>query len=268
MNKQLLPFVLIGAILVATTVVAPDLPSLKACGCGYSYPTYTQPSYVYVDRVVPVAYPVPFTVAVPVVSYLWNGGYGIPGYSPVFNAQPATGMGTVQVPQAPTVAQAPARVDRGAPATAAPQVSVFAKLTTADLDYLISRITQRLTEQAKENGNGQSPPNSPPPPVPQDNKPQGRTQFSDGDVLRVLTAKNGAQQKSCADCHTGATAQGGMRIFDSPGVYAQNVNWAKVWDAADAGRMPKEAQSNKNAVLSDEACDILRWKLGVANAVS
>lgn len=268
MRKQLLTYAAIVLALVTTMFIAPALPDVKASGrifghgCGsYCQPTYySQPEYIYVDRVIPVAYPVPFTVAVPVVSYLWNGGYGLPGYSPVYQAQPANGGVQVQVPQMQQpVAQSSGN---GTKDTGAPRTSALLQLTDVELDYLISRIEQRLAVRAKD---GQQPPaTSPPPSVPQE-KGSRPTSYSDSDVVRVLSIKLGATQKSCMDCHTGASSKSSVKIFDSPGVLNQKANWAKIWDAADAGRMPKEAQTNRNAVLSDADCEVLRWKMMQSN---
>lgn len=261
MKKQLLICGAIVIALVSAMILAPPPADGWVAGCrsyGSCYqPTYyySQPEYIYVDRIIPVAYPVPFTVAVPVVSYLWNGGYGVPGYSPVYGAQPANGAPTVQVPQ-----QQPAPMPQnGTNGNGAPRTPALLQLTDAELDYLIGRIEERLTARAK-NGNGQQQPTTPPPPVPQE-KGSRPIIYSDNDVVRVLSTKVGKDSKSCMDCHAGTSHKGGMKIFNSPGVLNQGVNWSKIWDAADSGRMPKEAQTNKAAVLSDADCEVLRWKM-------
>ena len=74
----------------------------------YNYPSYSYPVYVekpvyykeieYRDNYIPVATPVPFTVAVPVVSYLYNGAT----YGPALGAQaayPAQGVQALQALQ-------------------------------------------------------------------------------------------------------------------------------------------------------------------------
>jgi len=273
--KQLMTYGAIVLALVTTMLIAPTPPDVRAGGCRTSYgcyqPTYyPQKEYIYVDREIPVAYPVPFTVAVPVVSYLWNGGYGIPGYSPVFQAQPATGMGQVAVPQQmPANGNGNGNGNGAAQSTGAPRTSALLQLTDAELDYLIGRIEQRLAARAGgNNGGNNGGAKTAPPPVPQDNTQPKAGNYSDADVVRVLSTKLGATQKSCMDCHAGSSAKGGMKIFDSPGVLNQKANWAKIWDAADAGRMPKEAQSNKNALVSDADCEILRWKMMNSNGNS
>lgn len=271
MRKHLLNFGTIALALFAAVILIPSPPDVHAGGgrCGsYGYnscytPTYyQQPEYVYVDRVVPVAYPVPFTVAVPVVSYLYNGGYGIPGYSPVYAAQPTAAAPAFGVQQ-PQIQQPTATANGNGNGNGAPKTSALLQLTDAELDLLIGMIEKRL---AARNGNVGSPPaaatkpTSPPPPVPQAPK-----NYTDADVLRVLSTKIGATQKSCTDCHTGTSAKGGVKILESPGVLSQGANWAKIWDAADSGRMPKEAQTNKAALLSDADCDVLRWKMTQSN---
>lgn len=264
MKKHLLHYSLIAATLFAAIVWIPSPGDVHAGGgrCGsYGYsscytPTYyQQPEYIYIDRLVPVAYPVPFTVAIPVISYLHNGGYGIPGYSPVYAAQPATAAPVygVQQPQM----QQPTAIANGN-GNGAPRTSALLQLTDAELDLLIGMIEKRLVAR---NGNAGSPPTalkptSPPPPV-----PQAQRSYTDAEVIRVLSTKVGNTQKSCIDCHTGSSAKAGMKIFESPGVLNLDANWPKIWDAADAGRMPKEAQTNKAAVLSDADCDVLRWKM-------
>jgi hypothetical protein len=209
----------------------------SSCAPSYCAPTYVEPTYIYRDviREVPVAYPVPFTVAVPVVSYLYNGG----GYSyaPVFQAQPAAGMGTVS--QAVPAPQA-----TGGDPT---------QLSDAQIDNLITRIEQRLAAKQKNgNGNGNSNGNgkasSPPPAVA-------------SDVYTILTLKRGNDQKSCMDCHTGSTAKGSVRIFLEPGKLNPNLDWAAVWDATDEGRMPPETKKNRNAALSDQEVQVLRARM-------
>lgn len=212
-------------------------------GSCYSYPTQSyEPTYYYRDviREVPVAYPVPFTVAVPVVSYLYNGGgYS---YSPVYQAQPASGMGTVsynggQPPQQqPPPAQPPPQAGASDPS----------QFTDAQIDSLIARIEQRL--DARRNGDKAPPPAAAPPPT------------ATLDALSILTLKRGNSQKSCMDCHTGAAAKGKMVIFTAPGQLNPKANWVAIWDATDAGRMPPEAKSNRNALLSDQEVNILEAK--------
>jgi len=224
-----------------------------ASGCGYSYYPQTE----YVDRVVPVAYPVPFFVAIPTVSYLYNGGYG---YSPVYQALPAAPGGQV------TVAQPPTRPTNGN-GNGAPYTSALLNLSDSDLDYLSNRIEQRLA--ARNGGGAQSPkPPAVPPSAPSQpaTQPKAGGSYTDADVVRVLSKPLGSTQKSCADCHTGSSSKGGTRIFDSPGILNQKANWAKIWDAADSGTMPKEAQTNKNAVMSDADCDVLRDKMMKTNS--
>jgi len=196
----------------------------------YCYPTY-EPTYIYRDvvREVPVAYPVPFTVAVPVVSYLYNGG----GYSyaPVFQAQPAAPMGYV----APT-----------------PKAQANGELTDAQVDNLIARIEARLAaKQQQPNGNGNygKAPTTPPPPA------------IASDITTILTLKRGADQKSCMDCHTGSTAKGSMKIFLEPGKLNPDADWTSIWDATDEGRMPPETKKNRNAALSDQEVHVLRLKM-------
>jgi len=191
------------------------------------YPSY-EPSYIYRDvvREVPVAYPVPFSIAVPVVSYLYNGG----GYSyaPVFQAQPAAPMGVV-----------------------APAPQANGELTDAQVDNLITRIEARLAaRQQQPNGNGSYGKTSAPPPS-----------AVASDVLTILTLKRGTDQKACMDCHTGSGAKGNMKIFLEPGKLNPNADWTSIWDATDEGRMPPETKKNRSAALSDQEVQVLRLKM-------
>jgi hypothetical protein len=227
--KRLIPLMAIAVILVAA--VGSDIKAggyRYSSGCGYSTPTYysnyySAPQIVYRDVITPVAYPVPFTVAVPVVSYLYNGGGT---YAPVFQAQPA-GIATVAT----------------APAVAANQT---VSLSEAQLDTIIDRIEKRLQargQQPATNGNVGSPP---PPPVPS----------STSSVHEILN-------KNCASCHTGSTAKKGVKIFDDKAVLSQTANRAAIWDAADAGRMPPDAQKDVRHALPDSEVAVLRaWMLG------
>lgn len=195
------------------------------------YPAY-EPSYIYRDvvREVPVAYPVPFTVAVPVVSYLYSGG----GYSyaPVFNAQPAAAVGVV--------APAPKAND-----------SDTTSLTDAQIDNLITRIEARLAaRQQQPNGNGNYGKTSTPPPP-----------AVASDVTTVLTLKRGNDQKACMDCHTGSSAKGNIKIFLEPGKLNPAANWSAIWDATDEGRMPPETKKNRSAALNDQEVQVLRLKM-------
>jgi hypothetical protein len=218
-------------------------PTNSNCYPTYSAPTYYEPTYVYRDvvREVPVAYPVPFTVAVPVVSYLYNGGgYG---YAPVYQAQPAPGMGTVS-----NMPQPPQQVQSADPT----------QLTDAQVDNLLTRIEQRLAARQKNGTNGTNGTNgkvtTPPPPT-----------AVPSDVYTILTLKRGNDQKSCADCHTGSGAKGSMKIFLEPSKLNPDVDWTAIWDAADTGTMPPETKKNRNAALSDQEVNVLRQKMMESN---
>lgn len=234
----------------------------SGCVSGVCAPAYAPtacytPVVEYVDRILPVAVPVPFTVAVPVVSYLYNGGYA-PGYTPIYQALPAAAGAQVVVPQQPQMQpQAQAAPTRDT----APRTSALMNISDAELDYLINRIEQRLNARA-----GNTPQaTSPPPPVPQATR-SAPGAGSDADVVRVLSTPLGNSHKACVDCHTGAGSKGSVVIFNSPGVLNPSANWSQIWDAADAGRMPKEAQTNKQAVVSDADCEVLRGKMIQASA--
>ena len=234
MKKILFSLLLVVAFAV---LLLPGSNDAEAAGCrtftasSYCYPTY-EPTYIYRDviREVPVAYPVPFTVAVPVVSYLYNGGgYS---YSPVYQAQPTVGMGTVS----------PAQASAG-------DASQF---TDAQVDNLITRIEQRLAVKQKNgNGNGNygKSPTTPPPPV------------VSSDVYTILTLKRGLDQKACIDCHSGSASKGNMKIFLEPNKLNPDVDWTALWDATDEGRMPPETKKNRNAALSDQEVHVLRLKM-------
>ena len=59
--------------------------------------------------------------------------------------------------------------------------------------------------------------------------------------------------KHCASCHTGAQAKGKVTIFSEPGKPNPGVDLFLLWEAADAGRMPKSA-----APISDDEARALR----------
>lgn len=240
MKKILFPVLLSTIFAIGLLVSGPEEAEASGRSCfsysssSYCYPTY-QPTYIYRDviREVPVAYPVPFTVAVPVVSYLYNGGGYT--YAPVYQAQPAAGMGTVSTtPQAPTQQGTNGEL----------------QFTDAQVDNLINRIEQRLAAKAKNGTNGTNghAKSTPPTAVP-------------SDVYTILTLKRGTAQKSCMDCHTGSTAKGGQKIFLEPGKLNPDADWTTIWDVTDEGRMPPEAQKNRNAALSDQEVQVLRAKM-------
>jgi len=70
---------------------------------------------------------------------------------------------------------------------------------------------------------------------------------------------------SCAQCHTGSTAKGGVRIFTAPGVVDPLAPKAKIWDAISTGRMPPTKDEfgrlvHRPSVAEAEA--IRQWALG------
>lgn len=249
--KKIIAFAVLGVMLVAL-MLTPAVPEVEASNpcrttyysypqSNYCYPSYSQPTYIYRDviREVPVAYPVPFTVAVPVVSYLYNGGGYT--YAPVYNAQPTAGMGTVS--QAPQQQQ---------PAQAAPFDA--SQLTDAQVASFVDRIDKYLRAKNGNGNNGNGHVNgngaksTPPPAVP-------------SDVYTILTLKRGNDQKSCMDCHTGSSAKGGQKIFLEPGKLNPDADWAAIWDTTDTGAMPPEVKKNRAAALSDQEVDVLRQKM-------
>ncbi len=88
-----------------------------------------------------------------------------------------------------------------------------------------------------------------PPAVP---KVEGAQPVNDSELLTILNKTRGKDNKSCASCHTGASAKAGIVLFSSSGVLNPNAPWFKAWDAADEGRMPPEAKTNKDAAVSDQ----------------
>jgi hypothetical protein len=157
-----------------------------------------------------------------VTSYLYNGGIG---YQPIQLTPP--------------------------PAAAAPVAKAPPKdWSDEQLDRLLDKLEARMAARSNV-GNG----------APKSLPPRATSPTDDNAVVGILSRKLGNAQKACVDCHTGAGAKGGVRIFDAPGVVNPNVDWFKVWDAADSGRMPPEVKSNVNAALGDEECNILRAKI-------
>lgn len=252
--KKIISFAVFGALFVSLCLIGDPNEAEAGNPCrttyysyptsNYCYPSY-EPTYIYRDvvREVPVAYPVPFTVAVPVVSYLFNGG----GYSyaPVYNAQPTAGMGTVTNGTPPPVTAAPAGFDPS-------------QMTDAQVASFVDRIDKYLrAKNGNGNGNGgytngNGAKSAPPPAVP-------------SDVYTILTLKRGNDQKSCMDCHTGASAKGNMRIFLEPGKLNPDADWSAIWDTTDTGAMPPEVKKNRAAALSDQEVDALRRKMIEAN---
>jgi len=119
-------------------------------------------------------------------------------------------------------------------------------LTDEQIDLIIDRIEARL---AVRNGNASK--NVSTPSVPQASQ----------DVTAILLTKRGKDNKSCADCHTGPSSKGAFQIFGTAGNLNPNINWPKIWDETDKGRMPPEATSNTNAALSDQEVNIIRQKI-------
>jgi hypothetical protein len=217
---------------------------------GYSYPSYSYP--VYVDRpvyyketeYVPVAAPVPFTVAVPVVSYLYNGSTFSPAYlgQPAYQsagiaAYPPTATGglTSALSQLSGASQLTAQQQGAASATAV----YGAELSDAVIDRIILRIEQRLAQRQAALQQG------PPPPVRQ----------SPYAALTILSNR-------CARCHTGATAQRGVVIFSSPGVPNPNVNRAAVVEAVEDGRMPLGDDRRPRPLPHEEVEALRQWRGG------
>jgi uncharacterized membrane protein len=44
--------------------------------------------------------------------------------------------------------------------------------------------------------------------------------------------------RTCATCHTGIGAKGGLMIFSQPGMFNQHANWSKIKAEVVSGRMP------------------------------
>lgn len=201
---------------------------------------YYPPEVVYRDRVeyrdnyVPVLQPVPFTVAVPVVSYLFNGS----SYAPVFNGQPAMQNPGLQVQTQQTSTQTQATAQSS-------------QLSDAFVDMLIERIEQRLALRQQRQQGG-------PPPL-----RRGRAQGGDGGLAARATA---ILATNCAACHTGPQARGGQVIFSSPGILNASGDRKRWVDAADEGRMPPAARQNPQAAVSDGDVDILQRWAGVVKS--
>jgi len=224
---------LMTVLAVAVSLVAVPLAQASnyywsSCGTYYSYPI-RQEKVVYRDVIQPVAYPVPFTVAVPVISYLHNGVT----YSPVYTAQLAS--------------PAPAVVTQQQQQTATQTSTTATGLSDAQMAALMNRFDELM--KAKY---GISPTstagNNPPPPVPSSDD---------------LTAKvKSILSKNCASCHTGAASKGQVVIFSDKEVLNPNAPRQRIWDAADEGRMPPEAKKDAKYALSDaDVAQLRAWML-------
>lgn len=234
--------VVLACLVFAPHVNAGRFVSSNCGNCNVSF-NHAAVETVVVEREVPIAYPVPFTVAVPVVSYLWNGGGT--GYAPVFQAQPAAALGPFQ--SAPLQVQAQAQ-------------AANMNLSDVQIDQLIARIEARLTARANNQTSPAPEKLTPPPPVPP--APGASQKHGNGnEIVSILSRPLGKTQKSCASCHTGSAAKGKTMIFTAPNVLNENVDWFKVWDNADKGNMPPEAGTNREAALSDQEVEILRQKV-------
>jgi hypothetical protein len=182
----------------------------------------------YRDRIVPVVQPVPFTVAVPVISYLYNGS----SFSPVFNAQTTVANPGLQVAQ--TTQQQVQSVQQ-TQQVAGGQL----QLDDAFIDKLIDRIEQRLQQRNKQ-------PIGPP--------PVRKDEALHQQVVTILS-------NNCASCHTAPKAKGGITMFLGTGVFNPAVDKKKIFDAADEGRMPPAAKTDPSAALNDADIALLRrWR--------
>jgi mono/diheme cytochrome c family protein len=196
-------------VLVCSTSVAS-----AQCGIHNSYvpsytPTYT-PTVVHDTTTIIVASPAVFTVAVPVVSYLYGNGY-----SPAFAAVPAApGFPGMIAPQAPA-AQAPQSLE----------------LSDAAIDKLIDRIEKRLQQRQPV-----QPVQPIQQPIVQPSPPPVKTSMS---VDEINTRAVVALRTSCAACHGGQTVKGGVRIFTPEGQLAANLNRSRIVNAIESGEMPK-----------------------------
>jgi hypothetical protein len=254
-----LAVLLVGSHVIAQVPCGSVSYPVQSCAPVYSKPVFAKPVVAVADPVV-VSYPVPFTVAVPVVSYLFNGG----GYSyQPLAAQPLTPVAPVAAQPvvggpAPVAGAAPVAAPQQQARVAAPPPPVAADpggLTDAQIDSLINRIEARLAARQKAG--------APPPPQPGAEPPAGSAPppVAGIDVTQVLLTKRGNLGKSCADCHTGATSKGNTVIFSPEGVLNPQANWNAIWDASDAGRMPPEARTNRNALVSDAEVAALKTRI-------
>jgi hypothetical protein len=207
-----------------------------------TYPTYT-PTYntYYHDNYIPVAFPVPFTVAVPVVSYLYNGAT----YSPAFNAMPASYAPSLQVPAAGGQTSVSGQVTTGGAAT--PSLgSVLSGLTDSDIDKLLDRLDQRAKARAGKVESSA--------PADEDRPPAVRRQRKVNNLSRATQILS----DNCSACHTGSKAKGGQTIFLSKGQLNPNADFERIVDAVDEGRMPPDARNDPNAALADDEVDELK----------
>lgn len=235
----------VGSMLLLVLALACcNRASAQSCGYNYGYsyqaPVYQAPQVQYVDRPYPVefpiAYPVPFSVAVPVVSYLYNGGGN---YAPVYQAQTMNPMPGVQTQQ--------------------PQQQQSFSATDAQLEALAMRIEERIMAKLEARLSGQPVQaqaqqqqnySSPPPAVPDDIVAELHREYPQA------TGK----AKSCADCHTGRNAAGGVMIFNTDGSLNEQAPWAQIFDAVDKFRMPPGAKSDKSKGVPDQVLSVFEAK--------
>jgi hypothetical protein len=223
-----------GIILVLLAVLAATFSPALAGGYYTSCGSYYLPQYQYIYKEVPVAYPVPFTVAVPVVSYLYNGGGT---YAPVFSAQYANSAPPFQTQQ--------------------PQTTEAAPFTDEQINYLFNKFEERMRQKYGDGSNGNGQPKTTLPPVA---PPEAEIPYSDSAVLAIFKKQRGSTMKACTDCHGASNFKGGLSLIDAGGNLKPNLDRFRIFDAADEGRMPKEVleKNNPNAAVTNAEMAVLR----------
>jgi len=211
---------------------------------GYSQPSYSYPVYIekpvyykeveYRDNYIPVATPVPFTVAVPVVSYLYNGST----FTPAFNAQAAFNSQGVQAypPRSASSFQQAANSYQQQRAPN-PTATYGGELSDAAIDRIIERIEARLA-QRQQAGSAN------PPPVRADNR-----------IIHILSTH-------CAACHTGSTAKKGMMILAAAGQLNPRADRNAIVDAVEDGRMPLGPDGKPHPLAAEEVEALKQWRDG------
>lgn len=240
-----------GLLLLGLVTLTPDKALAGGNGCyasynstgSYSYSDYSYPQYV--DRIVPVAYPVPFQIAVPVVSYLQNSTY-----APTYAAQPAAAYGQ------PQYAQAQPQYQQQPPSQPQARAVPPGAFTDEMIDALVDRILQRLDARASKSAPPVQPEVKEPPPVVPKEKAVDGGPFDAVSRLR----------ESCASCHSGTKAKGGVQIFLADAKFNQRISKQKLYDAIYKCRMPKDATGkvDDEALWSDDDTHALGVAWGLA----
>ena len=251
MRQLVTPLALVAGMFVFLVTPAPLVQAQRCRGpvCCAPPVTYSQPyvaptvvvkKEVIIEReIIPVAIAVPVTVAVPVFGY----SYGGPSYQQVPASYP---------PQATYVPQ------QGPPPAPPLPVGNPCDKQIAELRaYFEQQIAELRGSSRYENGNGND--NGGPPRAPRlEGRGRGDSLAINGQALAIL-------RNNCASCHTAPKVQGSVTLFVEDGALRPSVSREKIWDATDKGRMPKAAQKDVNAALTDAEVDVLdKWRYEVS----